>query len=301
MDYRPVLFLLFFYTIGFSQTNKNKQGYRYFEEPSLTKKWKLDSAKASLKNETFKIEKHQSIYAVFTSNLTGANEQPSSENPLNTLDEPIDFKNAELKFQLSFKTLVFDDIFGSQLDFWAAYTQSSRWQVFNAEISRPFRETNYEPEGILIHPVNIEFLNLNLAYIGLSLNHQSNGRSLPLSRSWNRIIVEAGIQGRNYTLQLRPWFRLNEDLEEDDNPEVTNFIGRGEALFTFVHRRFKLQTNMRHTLRFGDNNRGSVSVSVDYKLQNALSLNLQVFHGYGESLLDYNYKQTMLSFGVSFL
>lgn len=301
MHYKFTVFSLFSFLFCVSQSTKSDSSHKYFETPSVLKQWKLDSANTTTDTETFKIEKHNTIYAVLAINLKGTNEMPSSKNPLNTVTESVDYDDAELKFQLSFKTLVFNNLFGSKLDFWTAYTQSSRWQVFNESLSRPFRETNYEPEAIFIHPLNLNVVNLNLSYIGLSLNHQSNGRSLPFSRSWNRVILEAGFQGENFTLQLRPWFRLSEDAAEDDNPEISNFVGRGEALCTYVYKRLKFQLNLRHSLRFGHNNRGSFNFNMHYKLQNALSLNAQVFHGYGENLLDYNYKQTMLSLGVSFL
>ena len=297
MCYKSTICFLLFSVFCFSQSDDNK----HFEKPSLTKIWKLDSVTDSSINKTFKVQIHKSNYAVFTSILTGTNEMPISKNPLNTATTPIDYNNSELKFQISFKTLAFDNIFGSKIDVWGAYTQSSRWQIFNTDISRPFRETNYEPEAILIHPINMNFIGLNWTHFGLSLNHQSNGRSLPFSRSWNRIILEVGIQGNNYTIQLRPWFRLKEDAPEDDNPDILNFVGRGEALFTYTYKRFKFQTNLRHSLRFGNNSRGSFNVNINYKLQNALSLNAQIFNGYGENLLDYNYKQTMISIGASFL
>jgi phospholipase A1 len=51
----------------------------------------------------------------------------------------------EAKFQLSFKLRLWttDD---RRWGVWAAYTQQNQWQVYNDNISRPFRETNYMPE-----------------------------------------------------------------------------------------------------------------------------------------------------------
>jgi outer membrane phospholipase A len=66
--------------------------------------------------------------------------------------------------------------FDMPLSVWAAYTQQSQWQVYNGDSSRPFRETNDEPELFAaVHPdVNELGWRWRLAAIGL--NHQSNGR-----------------------------------------------------------------------------------------------------------------------------
>jgi phospholipase A1 len=67
--------------------------------------------------------------------------------PFGALSMLLPLDQTEGKFQLSFKFKLadLDDTIGASV--WAGYTQQSHWQVYNGEQSRPFRETNYEPEG----------------------------------------------------------------------------------------------------------------------------------------------------------
>jgi len=55
------------------------------------------------------------------------------------------------------QTKLGDDLAGRNGDLWFGYTQVAYWQLFNSEISAPFRETNYEPE------VYVSFLTNQLA------------------------------------------------------------------------------------------------------------------------------------------
>jgi phospholipase A1 len=58
----------------------------------------------------------------------------------------------ETKFQLSFKTKVLQYFFGAWWFMVSLYSKKSHWQIYN-NLSRPFREVNYEPELILNFPV----------------------------------------------------------------------------------------------------------------------------------------------------
>ena len=85
--------------------------------------------------------------------------------------------NTEAKFQISFKLRLWttDD---RRWGVWAAYTQQNQWQVYNGDISRPFRETNYMPELFVSYRPGIDLgggFQWNLLNVGYT--HQSNGRS----------------------------------------------------------------------------------------------------------------------------
>ena len=64
----------------------------------------------------------------------------------------------------------------------------------------------------------------------VALTHQSNGRSLLLSRSWNRVIGTLALERDGWVAELRPWLRIREPPADDDNPGIENRIGRAEVL-----------------------------------------------------------------------
>lgn len=147
-----IIFLCFYVSIVNSQETVFEKSNNAIKE-SLNDTWLLEGTN----DEIFKIKSYKPIYMMFTNYVSGVNIAPSSGSGMNYNEDSFDFIDSELKFQLSFKTRVVNKPFGLPLDLWAAYTQSSRWQIFNGEISRPFRETNYEPEFMAVFKTNYNF------------------------------------------------------------------------------------------------------------------------------------------------
>lgn len=228
------------------------------------------------------------------------NEAPHSPNPDNTVRTAQQLDSLEAKFQLSFKTKFAENLFGNNGDLWGAYTQSSRWQVYNGETSRPFRETNYEPEVMLVFRNGYSLGDWKGRMSAISFNHQSNGRSDPLSRSWNRVMLTVGLDRENWALVLRPWWRIS-DGNDDDNPDIEDYIGRGDAMLVHTRNGHVFTVLGRHTLRGGDASRGALQVDWGFPIHRSFRGHVQAFHGYGESMIDYNHKATYFGLGISLL
>ena len=95
-----------------------------------------------------------------------------------------ELQNVEVKFQFSVKLQLARKIFNDNGYLYVAYTQKALWQMFNSRVSSPFRDTNHEPELFLTFLTRQPILGLTNRIISFGINHQSNGQSGTLSRSW---------------------------------------------------------------------------------------------------------------------
>ncbi len=255
---------------------------------------RLKQELASLEN-SFVLTAHQPSYILPLAYADSPNEAPyastSSGVPGGQLDR------LEVKFQISFRVPVNRDFFFRNSHLWFGYTHMSLWQLYNDDASAPFRETNYEPELIWSFLVNKDYGKLRLTHVAASLNHQSNGRSEPLSRSWNRIYINTIWAYEDWIFSFRPWYRLPENDSEDDNPDIEDYLGH----FDFrVAKKYQDHTT---SLMFRSNLDRDEPHNF-YELNYSFSINrkvrgyVQFVSGYGESLIDYNHRNQRFGIGV---
>ncbi len=228
------------------------------------------------------------------------NLNPTSSNP----DEPgqkytaNDVRNTELKFQLSLKSKVAEDLFNTNADLWFGYTQQAHWQVYNEDNSRPFRGTDYQPEIFLTQPVtaNLPFGG-RLRMLGIGAVHHSNGRSDPISRSWNRAYLMAGAEWGKLSIVPRLWARVNNESDDsEDNPDIEDYLGYGDIKFLYD---LPKQQSLSGTLRYNPStNKGAAQIDYVYPLSENVNGYVQLFQGYGESILDYDHENTAIGFGI---
>ena len=205
------------------------------------------------------------------------------------------FDNMEMKFQISFEVPLWTRILSRPLDLYFGYTQLAFFQAYNKEYSSPFRETNYEPElGLHWQPgtrIGLAGSRWRLASARAALVHQSNGRSEPLSRSWNRITGEATLERDDLSLGLRLWTQL--DSNPPDNPDIEDYLGFGELRASYDLGRQRLGLMARSPAH------PTVQLDWSYLLGDRVRLYVQYFNGYGESLIDYDHSVNRI--GVGFM
>ena len=273
------------------------QGEALIQKSSrMEERWELG---AQNNKGLFNITPYRPVYITAGRWSNNPNLKPTSENPLYTFPIKVDYNHYETKFQLSFKTKIARGLFWGNGDVWVAYTQKAHWQIYNQKLSRPFRELNYEPEVFLNFATKYKLLGLDGKMLGILFNHQSNGKILPLSRSWNRVILQAGFESKNWQVFLRPSIRLKD--EDDENPAIADYVGRAEAIIIYNAGKHQFSTVLAHSMKFKNGGRGSVQFNWVLPVVNNFKLMLQVSHGYGETLMDYNHKQTTIGISASFI
>lgn len=266
----------------------------------LSRFWELD---ADDKRGTFIVKTYLPNYLLGLHYTSSINRAPRS--PTQTAGDAFaGYGPLEAKLQLSLRAKVARNVLLDGADVWFAYTQRSLAQPWNREDSAPFRTTDHQPEAIWVLPVAPGAQPLGGGWrwklVQLGIAHESNGLSDPLSRSWNRVYVAAAVERNEVSLLLR----LNQRVLRDgpgDNPDLTDYTGRAELVANWVPGLATAMLTWRasyHSLT-----RGSVQLDLTYPFNGqqpaGLRWQLQLFYGYGETLIDYNHRQARVGLGVS--
>ena len=248
------------------------------------------------------VREHNPMYLMPVWYNSSPNYAPSSPTRGAALQERFsDQKRIETKMQVSFKSKIAEDLFKSRADLWFGYTQKSDWQIYNqGRRSAPFRNTDYEPEIFITQPVKAQLpWGGRLRMLGVGFAHQSNGQSRPESRSWNKVYAMAGMEWGKLTVIPRVWMRLFDSSGKDnDNPDLTKYLGYGDVKLQYrLNDKHNFSTTLRYNPKSGY---GAAEAAYTFPIKGKLQGVVRGFHGYGESLIDYNHKQSGIGFGLMF-
>lgn len=208
-----------------------------------------------------------------------------------TTPKQLDANNSsELKYQLSLKLELLKTE-TSSLNF--AYTQKSYWQVYDSENSRPFRETNYNPEVFYR-------IGSKLTFLDIGYEHESNGEEDPLSRSWDRVYLKAFIQSPTFRISYKVWSIIDEEFYGSQYPErnksMKHFYGVQELEFGAQVGSIVLKAKGRYNT---ESEHGFFESMLLFPLNKTVLFGFVYTNGYGDNLRSYNSKHE--SVGVGFL
>lgn len=185
----------------------------------------------------------------------------------------------EFKMQLSIQVPVWHFILNSPVSLYASYTQLSYWQFYAA--SQYFRETDYEPQLFLTTNAGKDWL------FRLGVDHESNGRGSEYERSWNRAFMDADYADGNWLFSVEPWVLIFPAVSSNlHNPDIAKYMGYSRELVVYKSP-LQLQaslmvrniSHLKHTTFIG---------TLSFPLSPRVMLFIQVFDGYGQSMIDTN-------------
>ena len=200
-----------------------------------------------------------------------------------------DRKEFETKFQISVMKPFAKNLLNQNEIYFFAYTQTSWWQTMSD--SAPFRENNYEPEMFVLFPM--EKYHKRWDAVIFAINHQSNGRDVPYSRSWNRIYTRFLFHINEVIFNFRVWYRIPEpkkkyptDPNGDDNPDIEDYLGYGDLKIMYPYKDNLITSLIRYNT---STHKGAIQIDYSKPIRNKdIFLYIQGFYGYGESLIDYD-------------
>lgn len=267
--------------------------------PVLNKRLTMEALNRS---NRFVLTPHKRNYILPLSYKSSPHVEPyrQTDSQLQDLDQ------TEVEMQFSIKILLRDGIFNDNGHLYLGYTNHALWQLYNREISAPFRETNHQPELILSFTNDWEIWGFRNVLNEAIINHQSNGQSGTLSRSWNRLMLHSVFEKDNFVFAFNPWYRLPEsdaeypgDPQGDDNPDIEKYMGNFELSGAYQRNNHIFNVMLRNNLR--SSNKGAVelgwSFPVSRRMPNVRGY-IKYFDGYGQSLIDYNHSAEVLGLGI---
>jgi len=106
-------------------------------------------------------------------------------------------------------------------------------------------------------------------------------------------VVEKG----DMVFSLQPWYRFEEDKEDDDNPDIEDYLGNFEFRTAYKLDRHEFSLLFRNNLK-SSHNRSGIQLDWSFPIHQRVNGYIQWFNGYGESLIDYNHKVNSIGVGV---
>ena len=211
-------------------------------------------------------------------------------------NDPIN--RSEIKYQLSLKVPVLKNILQRPSNLYLAYTQLSYWQAYNNTAF--FRQTDYEPELFLANEVNMAtpIRGWTINFLNIGAVHQSNGFGSAMERSWNRIYLEAISSGDNWMFSIKPWLVIHDSTYNRYNPNMANYLGYAQVLVAYKYNNqvFSVQA---HNLIIGGGRHATAEFTWSFPITSYLNGYLDLFSGYGQSLIEYNHRTNSAGIGIA--
>ena len=208
----------------------------------------------------------------------------------------------DTKIQFSFKVQFFQ-----RFNLYLAYTQLVMWDAF--KVSSPVRDINYDPEifyRIFIKKDSNRWIDLGF------IEHESNGLTGATSRSWNRIyVLYHSTQKLSEHIKLpwsiKGWIPSYQNPTDRDIPKYRGMWELQVTLTDFLGSFFGDNDLLLRLYPGGKYYTNPLAGGQELTLRSKATIKalspvvvFQLFHGYGENMLDYQHDRFGIRIGIGF-
>jgi len=209
------------------------------------------------------------------------------------LNEEITNTSADASFQISIRQRLTKSVLPFKTFAYLTYTQRSFWDIY-AE-SSPFRDTNYNP-GLGLGKYIFHDKKLVGAMFA-QLKHESNGRDGEDSRSWNYLSISMKYYfNARFNLSGEFWIPY---VDGGNNKDLIDYRGLGYLSINYISDKHKwwLSADLNPKRGFGNIN---TTLTASFRISEKANQYIfaRFFHGYGESLLDYDKYSMNIRVGI---
>lgn len=205
-------------------------------------------------------------------------------------------KHNEVKFQFSAKVPAWRNVYNDRSTIYLAYTQLSYWQLYNQK--KFMRENDYEPELFLANEVNWHLgKKWNINFLNVGAEHQSNGlgTGTVLERSWNRLYLEGIASNDNWMIDIKPWIVMSTNKNNND---IAKYLGYVQAIVAYKYHQQVFAIRGYNLVEHGPR-RAAVELTWSFPIVPYIKGYIQVFSGYGQSLIEYNNRTNSGGIGIT--
>lgn len=221
------------------------------------------------------------------------------DEPALSAHEPVYFlfgtrNGPNARYQISFKYRIFDKE-STPAQWWPAlgqlhfgYTQTATWDL--GVDSKPFHDTSYRPS--LFWQKRLDYGESMPRYLRAGFEHESNGKEGINSRSTDLAYIQPAWRADfddGKSLIFAP--RFYSYLDKDENPDIPHFRGYADWLLRYGDEN---EWVLSSRIRVGSGGHAGTQFDLSVPFRKPLFARtggfvyLQLFSGYGETLLDYN-------------
>lgn len=210
------------------------------------------------------------------------------------IGQSISKNNTNVKFQISISQRLTKSTLPWGTYLYLFYSQKCFWNVL--EESLPMTDLNFNPGVGLAKPIFVKDRFIGKAM--MLLEHESNGKNGPDSRSWNKISFGASIMvDPNFIIHGKVWIPI---IDGENNKDILDYCGIYQMGMSYTSPNKRFGASVLLVKRRGWELNYNTTLEFSYQLtKNANQyLFVQYYNGYGEGLLEYNKFHSQLRAGI---